>query len=111
MRKLISLMMVLTLILCCAMLAACGASNGEQSEATLSDVTADETVAGTPPTAAEETPATGGGTSGEGCSGVPRYPGASDIEEASWSWGAGQFGEYGEVEWNYYSTNITYCTN
>ncbi|MDY6912140.1 MAG: hypothetical protein SVM79_07300 [Chloroflexota bacterium] len=115
MRKLIHSMMVLVLILSCATLAACGGEEGEQSQGTASNVTSEETmftseetsdvtVTATPPTATGETPATGGGTSGEGCSGVPRYPGASEVEEG-WSWGASQFGEYGEGEWNYYSTD------
>ncbi|MBT4511697.1 MAG: hypothetical protein HOC20_05755 [Chloroflexi bacterium] len=104
MRKLLSLMLVMVLVLGCLGLAACGggdddeeptsgASSGDQIEETGDD---------TPPMSDEASSTSGDGTSGEGCSGVPEYPGADDVEETSWNWGAGQFGEY--TEWYYYTT-------
>ena len=98
MKKPFYMLMVLILVLSCTALVACGGGDDdddEQSNGTSSEVTSEETSA-----TSDET----SGTSGEGCSDVPKYPGASDTE-ASWNWGAGQFGENAEAEWHYYTTD------
>ncbi len=98
MKKIIALMLVLVLALSCVSIVACGGGDDETQEATGGG---QQTQGGD-----EDTPGDGGGsTSGEVCKDIPIYPNADEVENAQWSFGGNQAGEYAQVEYHFFSTN------
>jgi hypothetical protein len=95
MKKVISLVLVLVIMLGCVGLTACGGEKGEG-------------VGTTPPTngeptapAEKETPSSGGGLTWND---MPVYPGANQITKGTWTIPPAEEGDYSKVEWRYYET-------
>ena len=87
MKKVISLVLVVVMMLGCIGLVACG--GGEE--------------VGQPPTEEEEAPPSGVGLT---WADMPVYPGANQIEEMTWTIPPAE-GDYSTLEWRYYETRAS----
>jgi len=91
MKKLISIMLALVLMLSCSALIACGGGDDNTPEQTKQNQQDNSTPK----------PASGSFTWDD----IPLYPGASDAEKFSMTIPGAETGEYERIEWRYYTTN------
>ncbi len=102
MRKLISLILVLSLVLTCVTLVGCNGGDGDE------EIPGFPTAGSSPddrpsPADTADTPDTSGDFTWDD---VPAYPGADREEEFSMSMGGGgEYGDFERIEWRYYSSD------
>lgn len=97
MKKVISLVLVVVMMLGCIGLVACGGGDGETTPPSNG-----ETV---PPSNGEPPPSEGGLTWND----MPVYPGANRIQEMTWTIPSEE-GEWTQLEWRYYETGASLST-
>lgn len=96
MKKLISLVLVLVMMLGCVGLVACGGGEEDVTAPPPSEVE----VTAPPPSEEKPTPPPGGVLT---WSDMPIYSGAKQVQKGSWSIPPAE-GEWSKVEWRYYET-------
>jgi len=91
-RRIISLLLVMVVLVTCVGLVACGSKESEETQTSTSNSTSSTTPTTTP--------------SGSGLSwnDMPIYSGAGQVQKGTWSIPPAE-GDYSKFEWRYYETN------